>query len=305
MARFTRIVCPVDLSHYSQRALDHAMAIARWHRSHVWALHVHQLVTPTFAAAPAFGAEPFQPIRLSQVERGQLESSVREWAAQDAPAGVSVDVVIQDEFNVADAIAAYADDVGADLIAIATHGRSGFKRIVLGSVTDRVLRTARCAVLVVPPHAHEAVPRAPVAYQRIVCPVDFSDASSRAFDVAASLAAEAAGRVTALHVVETPPELADMPAPGFEDYRALFFDRARKSLQTMTGGLHAGCGVDELLLAGKPAREILRCAEEQQADLIVMGIQGRGAIDRALFGSVCQHVVRGAACPVLTVHGLT
>jgi nucleotide-binding universal stress UspA family protein len=61
------------------------------------------------------------------------------------------------------------------------------------------------------------------------------------------------------------------------------------------------CKVAPLILAGKPYQEILRVASEQQSDLIVMGVQGRGAIDLAIFGSTTQHVVRQAACPVLTV----
>lgn len=302
MARFTRIVCPVDLSDYSQRALDHAMAIAHWHDAHVWALHLHQLVTPALAAAPALGAEAFEVVRLSPTERVQLETALRDWVTSGAPAGVSVETVVQEEFNVPDSIVSYADEVGADLITIATHGRSGFKRFVLGSVTEKILRTAPCAVLVVPPHAHEAAPSSPVAYQRIVCPVDFSAASIHALDVAASFAADAGGRLTVTHIVETPPELTDVPSPpDVSGYRDRAFSQARQLLSAMTEPLRASCSVEEVLRAGKPAREILRLVDEEQADLIVMGVEGSGAIDRMLFGSVCQHVVREATCPVLTV----
>lgn len=301
MPRFNRIVCPVDLSDYSQRALDHAMAIARWHGAHVWALHVHQLVTPAFAVAPALAAEAFQVIRLTDPEREQIETSLRDWVAADAAPGVSVETAVKEEFNVPETIVSYAAGIGADLIAIATHGRSGVRKFVLGSVAEKVMRTSPCAVLVVPPHAPDAVPRAPVAYQRILCPVDFSASSRRTLDTASSLAAEAGGRVTALHIVEIPAELSDLPTPDLTEYRTMCFEQARRCLKTMTASVRQSCGVDELLLAGKPSREILRLADEQQADLIVMGAQGRGAIDRMLFGSVTQQVVRQAACPVLTV----
>ena len=59
--------------------------------------------------------------------------------------------------------------------------------------------------------------------------------------------------------------------------------------------------VDTVLGAGKPYREILRVADEHSADLIVVGVHGRGAIDRMLFGSTTQHLVRQASCPVLTI----
>jgi nucleotide-binding universal stress UspA family protein len=301
MTRFNRIVCPIDFSDYSQRALDYAMAIARWHHSHVWALHVHQLATPAFAAAPALAGEAFQVIRLSDAEREELTASLRGWVATDAVAGVAVEAAVEEEFNVPETIVSYAAGIGADLITLATHGRSGFKKFVLGSVTEKVLRTAPCAVLVVPPHAPDAVPRAPIAFSRIVCPVDFSKASQPAVAIAASLAAESGGRLTVAHIVEMPSELSDVPTPDLLEYRTMCFERARRCLKTLTSPLRQICGVDELLLAGTPSREIVRLAGEQQADLIVIGVQGRGAIDRALFGSVTQHVVRQAACAVLTV----
>jgi nucleotide-binding universal stress UspA family protein len=65
--------------------------------------------------------------------------------------------------------------------------------------------------------------------------------------------------------------------------------------------VRAFCTVDTVLATGKPYREILRIAEEQKADLLVVGIHGRGAIDRLLFGSTAQHLVRRASCPVLTL----
>lgn len=301
MPRFTRIVCPVDFSDHSQRALDHAMAIARWHGAHVWVLHVHQLLTPAFASAPSLAAESFQVIRLSDSEREQLERSLCDWVAAEAAPDVSVVTAVKEEFNVPETIVSFAAGIGADLITLATHGRSGFKKFVLGSVTEKVLRTSPCAVLVVPPHAPDAVPRASIAYQRVVCPVDFSKASRHTLDIAASLAAESGGRLSVAHIVEIPAELSDLATPGLAEYRAMCFEQARRCLKTLTAPLRPSCGVDELLLAGKPSREILRLADEQQADVIVMGVQGRGAIDRMLFGSVTQRVVRQAACPVLTV----
>jgi nucleotide-binding universal stress UspA family protein len=301
LCRFNRIVCPVDFSDCSQRALDHAMAIGRWHGAHVWALHVHQLVTPVYASAPEVGGDALSIIRLTESERQQLETSLYDWVATDTAPGVSMETAVEEEFNVPQAIVAYASAVGADLITIATHGRSGFKRFVLGSVAEKVLRTSPCSVLVVPPHASDAVPRAPVAYQRIICALDFSTVSAHTLEVAAALAAEAGGRVTAVHIVEIPVQLDDQPTPALPEYRAMCFEQARRCMRTLTAALPPTVGVAPLLLAGKPAREILQLADDQHADLIVMGVQGRGAIDRMLFGSVTQQVVRQAACPVLTV----
>ena len=95
--------------------------------------------------------------------------------------------------------------MNADLLVLGTHGRSGFERLLLGSVTEKVLRRAPCPVLTVPRHHPEAVPPPPVLFKRIVCPLDFSDSSLRALEYALSLAQEADAHLTAMHVIEYEP----------------------------------------------------------------------------------------------------
>ena len=81
-------------------------------------------------------------------------------------------------------------------------------------------------------------------------------------------------------------------------------EEARKLLgKAVPESTAAYCKADTMLLRGKPWREILRIASDRQAELIVMGVQGRGAADLMFFGSTTQHVVREATCPVLTLRG--
>jgi nucleotide-binding universal stress UspA family protein len=206
-------------------------------------------------------------------------------------------------------ILAKADAMPADLIVLGTHGRSGFERLVLGSVTERVLRKAGCPVLTVPKGVPDVVPAPAVLFKRIVCAVDFSDCSLHALNFAISLAQEADGRLTVVHVIELPP---DVPREVHEnvfasprslrEYIALAEEDARARLKNaIPESVLAYCTVDTVLTTGKPYREILRIAEEQTSDLLVIGIHGRGAIDRLLFGSTAQHLVRLASCPVLTL----
>src|SRR4029079_19249676 len=89
----------------------------------------------------------------------------------------------------------------ADLVVIGTHGRSGFERLVLGSVAEKTLRKAVCRVRTVPKRVSEAVSASPVLYKRILCPVDFSESSSRALQYAVSLAEESDRGIVVLHVV--------------------------------------------------------------------------------------------------------
>lgn len=303
MIEIRRILCPVDFSDYSRRALDHAIAIARWYESTVTALHV-------FSPAPvtAWGPGPvvFEPIVLTAVDREQLLADTKAFIEAETAPGVAIEAVVL-EGNTAAEILDQATNMSADLLVIGTHGRSGFERLLLGSVTEKVLRKARCPVLTVPRRLPDAVPSGPVLFKRILCAVDFSESSMNALKYALSLAQEADGCLTVVHVLGA--ELVGQVGIGEEHFTLAAFQRqheeeARKLLdKAVPEGAAAYCKADTMLLRGKPWREILRIASDRQAELVVMGVQGRGAADLMFFGSTTQHVVREATCPVLTLRG--
>lgn len=296
------ILCPIDFSDESRRALDQAIALARWYEARLSVLHVHQLSAPVYGVS-YMGPEGLQPIVLTDLERQQLFEHLEAYVAGDrAAAHVKIETLLDETMNVPDTILSRARSSSADLIVLGTHGRSGFQRLVLGSVAEKVLRKACCPVLTVPPHAPGAVPRGIVSVQRILCPVDFSKSSGRVLEYAASLAQQAHARLTVLHVLELPSDLSEFPQTGIAEYRNERFKQARTHLtEAVRTALPPTCPVDELLLAGRSHREILRVAAEQGTDLIAMGVHGRGAADLMFFGSTTNHVVREATCPVLTL----
>jgi len=194
----------------------------------------------------------------------------------------------------------------ADLIVMGTHGRRGFKRLLLGSVTEAVLREAPCPVLTVPPHVSATASEA-VTFKRILCPVDFSPSALQGLGFALDLARQADGRVTLLHVVEWLAEEEPRASTHFNvpEYRRHMVDDAQERLRNLVAEeSRTWVEIADVVVFGRAYREILRAAETKPADLIVMGAQGRGGIGLALFGSTTQQVVRGATCPVLTVRGL-
>jgi nucleotide-binding universal stress UspA family protein len=302
MLAIRRILCPVDFSEHSRRALDHAQAVAAWYDAAVTVLHVAPLM-PVAAYAPMSGLPPY--VGLAPEARQALMRSMREFAA-GGQASVPVECEIGDGHPPA-VIVATAEAISADLLVLGTHGRSGFDRWVLGSVTETVLRKARCPVLTVPTHAGGVAE--PAVFRRIVCAVDFSECAMRALEYATSLAERAHASLTVVHVIELPP---DVPREVHEtvmlgprnqrEYIALAEEAGRARLaDALPDRVRASLTVDTVLAAGKPYREILRVAAEHSADLIVVGVHGRGAIDRMLFGSTTQHLVRQASCPVLTI----
>jgi nucleotide-binding universal stress UspA family protein len=304
MIEIRRILCPIDFSDYSRRALDHAIAIARWYESAVTVLHVFSSV-PVAAAGP--GLVAFEPIVLTSADRDQLLAAVTSFARAESAPGVTIDAVVR-EGNAAGEIVEEATNMKADLLVIGTHGRSGFERLLLGSVAEKVLRKASCPVMTVPSTQPDAVPASPVLYKRILCPVDFSDSSMDALKHAVSMAQETDGQLTVLHVVEhefqDAAEMASIAGNAgmtVGDFLKERDEALRRRLHEATAGAAAFCTVESLTTHGKPWREVLRVATEKGSDLIVMGVQGRGPADLLFFGSTTQHVVREAPCPVLTL----
>jgi nucleotide-binding universal stress UspA family protein len=290
---FERILCPIDFSDISRHALSHAAAIAHWYEARLTLLYV-------FVNLPALD---LPPVVLEDSDRERLLGQMREFAA-GVSRDVKVDCLLQEERLVHDAILAQADATHADLLVLGTHGRSGFQRLFLGSVTEKVMRKAKCPTLIVPPRAADIAADAPVQFHRIVCPIDFSEGSLAALEYAINLAEEGDGHLTLLHVTELPAALTQEPYVIEEEIarmRESSVNARHKLADLIPENARAYCAIDTAVVEGRAYREILSRASEKKADLIVMGVHGRGALDLLLFGSTTHHVIRAAACPVLIV----
>jgi len=296
--QLNRLLCPIDLSDASRHALEHAVALAKWCGAQITVLHVYQIPIPPVAlGGPA--AILIQPA----AEPGQVLDDVRRFCEPVAGAGVSLEIVIA-EGVAARQIVRHAEEMPADLLAMGTHGYGGFDRLLLGSVTEKVIRSVRCPVFTVPPPAGPPAPGGAL-FKTILCPLDFSDSSLRGAEYALSLAKEADARVILLHVIdsffEEQPDSGDTHFDS-EAYRRFLEERALARLRAVVHEeARTWCKPEERIVYGKPHREILRVAAEAGAEAIVMGVHGRGVIDRMLLGSTTHHVIRQAPCPVLTL----
>jgi nucleotide-binding universal stress UspA family protein len=290
MIAFRQILCPVDFSEFSRHAIDHAVAIAQWYGGTVTALHVMHPIPyadPLMASAIVFTPE--------DLERSRRD--LAQFIAQETSHPVNT-VVVQG--TAAPTIVHEAATMPADLIVLGTHGRSGFEHLMLGSVTERVLRKAPCPVLTVPHRMPDVVEVGPVMFHRILCAVDFSPSSMKALTYAASLAKETGAQLTVMHVVEPVPVYEPVLAGGGgSDVNA--DESARQAgLARIREVSPRGVLVSEVVATGKPYREILARAREEHSDLLVIGVHG-GLADRLHFGSTTNHVIREATCPVLSL----
>jgi nucleotide-binding universal stress UspA family protein len=297
MIQIQRILCPIDFSDHSIHALDHAVAFAKWYGSSLTLLHVRPPAPVAYPVGPGMVATFLTP-----QERAALLDAMHR-IERERCNGITCTAEVVEGPPAAE-ILSQAESMAADFVVMGTHGRSGFERLMLGSITEKVLRTAACPVLTVPPSVATATPP-PVLFKNLLCAVDFSDCSMNALDYAISIAKESDASLTVMHVVEVPPEL---PAEGsggpfsFREYvESLEQVRVARLNEAIPDEARAYCKVDTLVTTGKAYREILRVAEQREAGLLVVGIHGRGPLDRLLFGSTAQHLVRLASCPVLTL----
>jgi len=291
-----RILCPLDLSDFSRRAFEHSLVLARWYGAKVVALHVFSGFMPP-------GDESTYPAWLRRLPeaRTEIDRELRDLLSSPLADGMNVPLVLR-EGDAAAQILGEAEAERADLVVLSTHGRSGFDRFTLGSVTEKVLRKAPCPVLVVPAQAEAPVGRFE-GYRRIICATDFSDDSGRALKFALSVAERAGSRLTLAHVVEIAdnPEILEGESP-LAVLRRERIARAHERLRALAAGYGGrGPAIDECVRLGRAHSELLALAKETDADLLVLGVRGRGSVDLTLFGSTTNQVVRRATCDVLTV----
>jgi nucleotide-binding universal stress UspA family protein len=286
-----KIIVGVDLSPQSEIAVGHAVDVARHTGAEVvlvMADCVPDYPTPD-KVRPELESEWARTLeqRLASDRRGLGEMRER-WSGQ----GVTISHVVADGFA-DDLIPRVAQDVGADLIAVGTHGRTGIMRAFLGSVAERTTRLASQSVLV----ARGDAPRG--GYRRVVIGTDFSPLSDTAIDRALEVTGPGA-RLDLVHCWQIPLIAgADgvMPYVPYDEMRA----DLEKSLTeaTRTQAARAKVELTPHLVERPPAFGLVDFAKERDADLIVVGSHGRRGIRRFLLGSVAEVTVRHAGCSVL------
>lgn len=294
MPDVNNILCPVDFSEFSARAYRYALSLARHYRAELFVQHVLELWQyPCTDFAPS----PEALEHFYRVHRERAEEHIQQLTKDEDRVEIRSKHIIQ-QGMAADLILAFAQAQKIDLIVMGTHGRRGFDRLMLGSVTERVMRKASCPLLAVHRPSHDFVSPAedqnPVHLNRIMCCSDFSEHSKRALDHAISLGAEYAAELILLHVLEDVPARTKLAATE---------EAAIKRLDEMIPTEERECGrISSMVRVGKAYEQIISLADEMLVDLVVMAVRGRSALDLAVFGSTTHRVLQLGHCPILVVH---
>ncbi|HMD84081.1 MAG TPA: universal stress protein [Terriglobia bacterium] len=295
MLRIEQILCPVDFSESSVKAYDYAQSVARHYHAKLLLQHVVDFIIPPYSyyAPASYLDDLFQQVRTDAREE------LHKFAKSHTRNGVQPECVVQ-EGDAMYSILSFAEAQMVDLIVMGTHGIKGLDRVTLGSVAEKVLRKARCPVLVVRKPGPDAVApegaQSSVELRRVVFCTDFSDPSRRALEYALSAAAEYDAELTLLHVLEDMPRSADI-----EEAIATATQQLDKLIPPE--GVKPG-KIKTLVRIGRAYEQIIQLALEIQADLLIMAVRGRNALDLAVFGSTTYRVIQLGPCPVLAVHVL-
>lgn len=291
MLQIDHIICPVDLTAQSARALAYAAAWARWYGASLRVVHVAPIHV---ASAPLAGmAVMLEPRPLAEVRR-DVEKFV---AASIPPDSVTIDVLEGDPPAHIRQIAARHRHA---IVVIGANERSRVERFVLGSVAERVLADSPAPVLLVPPHDARS-PESTVTCKHIVCAVDLLPSSLEALRYALSLAREADATLDVLHVVDDAPGglTAHYQVPEYLRHRA------QQAIETMRAYVpdaeREACVIRERVEIGEPAAKILEAAGESGADVVVMGAGDRAHLRSLWLAPTIGEVARAVMCPILMV----
>lgn len=274
-----RFLVPLDGSKLAERTLEQLERFFQREEVEVVLFHAMDPRVEDLAAMERAARDHLEPVRARLEERGIV--SRIEVSRGDA----------------AEEIGGAAERNDASLVAMSSHGRTGATRLLRGSVAERVLRSCRRPVLVTSCAAHDARD-ATGPFERILVPLDGSEASARIVPVVEELARVFGSEVLLLRIEWALSAMVGPFAPDVAKLRPL--DQVAADLAPVRSRLE-GAGVRARVIAsyGPEATEILDCAERNQVGLIAMSTHGRSGVSRWALGSVAEHVLRHCACPVL------
>lgn len=291
-----RILCATDFSDFSNHAIPYGIALAKEFKATLFLCHVIDLSSAAIYGEAVLALEEQQK-RMTKYAEDEMTALMSKGYIDWEPL-IAVG-------NAAHEIARLAGEKQIDITVAASHGRAGLKRLILGSVAERLMRTLPCPLLVVrsPERGFVTPADQAITLKKILVGCDFSPDSSLAFQYGLSLAQEFQASLHLVHVIQ--PPLYDYVEKAGEPKEAsqkdLNSDLKRKLADMVPEEARTWCEPVTTLLAGQPHEEITKYAVVNDIDLIVLGVRGHSLVETLFVGSTTDRVMRRAPCPVLSV----
>lgn len=296
-----KIICATDFSELSNHAVYYGVSLAREFKAKLYLCHVIDLSSATMYGEATYAFES----QLTHMEDYANERMRRLMSKHDI--GWEPLVTIG---SAADEVARMAKENDANLVITATRGRSGLKRLILGSVTEHLMRTLHCPLLTVRgPYQDPALTKDnEIRFDRILVGCDFSPDSNLALEYGLSLAQEFQSDLYLAHVLEA-PHYKDLPKSVLgarEQIRKSLHKQIKDKLEELVPeDAHNWCKPKTRLLAGHADEEIAKFADIQDIDLVVLGVTGHRLVETLFVGSTTERVIRKAGCSVLSVRPMS
>jgi nucleotide-binding universal stress UspA family protein len=299
MISYKRILVPVDFSEASKKAVTYAMTIAAQTNAKLFIAHIVHDTSPLNYTFPA---------ETYEVEKQQYEAAkrrIQEFIPEECAGMFDVETIVKTG-NIDSELLGIVQEQAVDLVVMGSHGRRHFNRWFIGSVTERLLRKLPVPMLSVShvgPEKH-AIELGLVSVHKILYAADLSETTTVAMQYAIELARGTGSKLMVAHVVDhTNFVLLTNTAAGYlETSRKMWVDSVTKKLRELVAREKPeGMEIEVAILEGKPYEQILRFADDNGIDIIVLNLQGKGILERAFLGSTAERIVRLAHVPVLSV----
>lgn len=296
---YRNILLPTDFSPCANAALHQAVTIAERFQGTVTMLHVvvvHESDPSNLKTLMATSSISYDKIittaeEMLHTKEGMIETPVL------------IEKVLLRGISPTSEILSYAAEHHPDLIVMGTHGRTGIRRLVMGSVAEKIIRLSNSPVMTVR-CGSDGKPLDYPNYRSILLPVDFSKASTKALWTASEIARKYGSKLTLLHVTEAPEFTGYLEGDDLNDDE-LSSSQIEEAEETLADFLSKaplnGIEVYTRVIFGRPGRKIVEFAHNEDIDLIIIPSHGKSGFEKLLMGSNVNKVVHRADCPVLVL----
>ena len=271
------VVC-VDDSPDSAGAITAGLTLARACKSKLFLLQVVEVIPIYDVYGPDLMPPPPQPdLEFLKMREDAARSRLEEWRSEAVKQGIDLEILVRTDTAAYGGILEEAEAIQPQLIIMGRHGRTALDRMVMGSVTAKIIGHSHFNVLVVPGQAT-------LDFHRVLVASDGSPFSDAAWEEALSMARSSGSSLLGVSVARDDAAVA----------------RTEETLRQMQeAATRAHVSLEVQLLRGRPFEAILNAAAMKQVGLIILGSHGRTGLKRLLLGSVAERVIGLAACPVL------
>jgi len=281
------LICPVSLQNLlvcvddspdSVGAINAGLTLARSCGSNLFLLQVVEVIPIYDIHGPDLMPPPPQPdLEFLELREKAVRSRLEIWQTEAANQGIALEIRVRSDTAAYSGILEEAETIQPQLIIMGRHGHTGLDRMIMGSVTAKIIGHSHFNVLVVPRQAT-------LDFHRLLIASDGSTFSAAAWEEALSIARTAGSSLMAVSVARDDSTVT----------------RTEETLRQMQeAAAQAGLPLEVQMLRGRPFEAILNAAAMKQVDLIILGSHGRTGLKRLLLGSVAERVIGLASCPVL------